>query len=111
MRPLRQNPRSVLVVIVQDVIDGYVDRDIAEPYLLAESRGDLALDVPGDLVRRVAVADRDGQVHDRGAAEHADGGVRVVTGSGFLGQCGKLALGAAAQGDPDPGDHPGSVAG
>src|SRR5689334_2419506 len=92
---------SAAVVTVDDVIDGYVDHDIPQPGLVAEGCRHVALDVAGDLVCRVAVADRDGQVHDRRAAEHPDGGVRVpVPEGGLLGERGDLAVSAAAEGNP-----------
>src|ERR1700746_232100 len=103
---------SSAAVIVDDVIDGYVDGRIPQSDLVAEGRRYMALDFAGDLVSRVAVADRNGQVHDRGAAKHPDCGVRVlVPEGGLLGERGALAVGAAAEGDPDTGNHPGAVAG
>ena len=51
--------RSVAVT-VEDVIDGYIDRDIPQPNLLTEGDRYLALDFTGDFVSRRAVADRDG---------------------------------------------------
>ena len=52
--------RSAAVVTVDDVIYGYVDRDIPQPDLVSERHRDLVLDFAGDLVSRIAVADRNG---------------------------------------------------
>lgn len=51
--------RSVAVT-VEDLIDGYIDRDSPQPDLLTEGGSYMALDFTGDFVSRRAVADRNG---------------------------------------------------
>lgn len=51
--------RSVAVT-VEDVIDGYVDRDVPQSDLLTEGGRYMALDFTSDFVSRLAVADRNG---------------------------------------------------
>jgi Phage integrase family len=85
-------------LVVDYVVDGHVDGDVAQPGAVAEDGGHLPLDLAGDLVGRVAVADCDGEVDDRGAAEYPDGCVRVpVFEGGLLGDRGELALGAVGR--------------
>src|ERR1700722_18176450 len=101
-----------MLVATEDVIDGDVDGDAAQPDLLAKCGSDLPLDVAGYLMYRVPVGHGNGEVHDCGAAEHARGGVRMtVPEGGLLGQRGDLFLGAATERNADARDEPGAVPG
>jgi len=72
-----------------DVVDG----DVLDADGGAQLCDDALVDLAGDLVDALAVADGEGEVDDRGAAQDADRGVGgAVAEGGFLGQFGDLAV-------------------
>jgi hypothetical protein len=76
-----------------DVVDGEVDGDVLDADGGAQLCDDALVDLAGDLVDALAVADGEGEVDDRGAAQDADRGVGgAVAEGGFLGQFGDLAV-------------------
>ena len=76
--------------------------------MIVQVGDDVLLDFAGHLVEGIPAGDRHGEVDDRGAAKHADGGVRMtMLEGGALGQSGEWAVSAAAEGDADTRDHAG----
>jgi hypothetical protein len=67
-----------LVVVGEDVVDGDIYGDGLQADLVTQRGDDVLLDLAGHLVDGSPVADRHGEVDDRGAAEQADGGVRMT---------------------------------
>ena len=62
-----------------EVVDGEVDGDVLDADGGAQLCDDALVDLVGDLVDAVAVADGESEVDDRGAAQDADRGVVVLT--------------------------------
>ena len=72
-----------------EVVDGEVDGDVWDAGDGAQLCDDALVDLVGDLVDDLAVADGESEVDDRGAAQDADRGVGgEVAEGGFLGQAG-----------------------
>ena len=103
---------SSLIFVHENVVDDDVDGDGLQADMVAQGRSDVLLDVSGYFVYGVSVGDRHGEVDDCGAAQYAHGGVGMtMLEGGPLGESGVLAVGAAAKGNADAGDHAGAVAG
>jgi len=61
-----------VVIFGEDVVDGDVYGDGLQADVVAQGSDDVLLDFAGHLVDWGPVGDRDGEVDDCGAAEHAE---------------------------------------
>src|SRR6476660_6094352 len=103
---------SSLIFVHENVVDDDIDGDGLQADMVVQGRNDVLLDVAGYFVHGASVGDRHGEVDDCGAAQYAHGGVGMtMLEGGPLGGRGVCAVGAAAKGDADAGNHAGAVAG